>query len=227
MHGWGYDQSAIVATTRHSGTHEGEAVQHFLPSGPFAMLPLDEGRSSIVWSEKTAFARAVAGMGREDQAREIGVRAAGWRGEIRAVEGLSTHPLQLGLARRFHKGRIALLADAAHVVHPLAGQGLNLGFEDAATLAEIIIDRLRLGLDPGAPDALESYQSRRRPAAVAMAAVTDGINRLFSNDLGPLRLIRDVGVGIVGRVPGFVAGAMRFAAGGGLQPPRLFRGEPL
>jgi 2-octaprenyl-6-methoxyphenol hydroxylase len=227
VHGWAYGQSAIVATIRHAGTHEGEAIQHFLPAGPFAMLPLDEGRSSIVWSERTGFAREVAAMDRESQRREIALRAAGWRGDILAVEGLSTHPLQLGLARRFFAGRVALLADAAHVVHPLAGQGLNLGFEDAATLAEIIIDRLRLGLDPGAPDALEAYQARRRPAAVAMAMATDGINRLFSSDFAPLRLVRDIGAGFVERLPGVKAEAMRFAAGGGVRPPRLFRGEAL
>ncbi len=227
FHGWAYGQTAIVATIRHTLPHEGRAVQHFLPAGPFAMLPLDEGRSSIVWSEAGAVARAVLAADPEAQRREIARRAAGWRGEILAVEALSAHPLNLRLARRFVASRLALVADAAHIVHPLAGQGLNLGFADAATLAEMVLERLRLGLDPGAPDLLAAYQARRRPPAVAMACATDGINRLFSNDSGPLRLMRDFGAGLFERIPGAKAWLMAQASGvadGAPQPSQDGRG---
>lgn len=223
-HGWAYGQTAIVATIRHTLPHHGEAVQHFLPSGPFALLPLDENRSSIVWSEQSSIADRILKEEPQTQLREIAHRAAGWRGEITAVEAISAHPLRLMLARRFVGERLALVADAAHVVHPLAGQGLNLGFEDAALLAEKVADRLRLGLDPGAPDLLESYQAARRPAAVAMAFATDGINRLFSNDSGPLRVLRDFGMGIVDRLPGAKRHLVGAAAGQGRAAPRLFRG---
>jgi 2-octaprenyl-6-methoxyphenol hydroxylase len=226
-HGWAYGQTAIVATIRHSLPHHGEAVQHFLPSGPFALLPLDEGRSSIVWSEKAAVAAEILAADAEAQRRAIAARAAGWRGEILAVEAISTHPLQLRLARRFIDKRLALVADAAHVVHPLAGQGLNLGFEDAAMLAELIVERLRLGLDPGAPDLLELYQARRRPAAAGMAFATEGINRLFSNDSSPLRMLRDFGAGLVERFPGAKTRLMAAASGQTWLSPRLFRGEAI
>jgi len=226
-HGWMYGQSGICATIRHSLPHGGEAVQHFLPSGPFALLPLDEHRSSIVWSEKTALAEEMIHADDATFRREVERRAAGVRGEIEAVECRSAHPLQLKLARRFFAQRLVLVADSAHVVHPLAGQGLNLGFEDVAALAEVIVDRMRLGLDPGAADALERYQALRRPAAVAMAVATEGINRLFSNDFGPLRILRDVGMGLANRFPGFKAGMVKAAAGRTPFSPRLFRGEPL
>lgn len=226
-HGWAYGQTAIVATIRHSLAHHGEAVQHFLPSGPFALLPLDEFRSSIVWSEKAAIAAEILAADPATQRRAIAARAAGWRGEITAIEAISSHPLQLRLARRFIGDRLALVADAAHVVHPLAGQGLNLGFEDAAMLAELIVERLRLGLDPGAVDLLELYQARRRPAAAAMAFATEGINRLFSNDSSPLRLLRDLGAGIINRLPSAKQRLIQAAAGQTRLSPRLFRGEAI
>lgn len=226
-HGWMYGQSGICATIRHSLPHHGEAVQHFLPSGPFALLPLDAYRSSIVWSERTALANEMMVADAGTFRREVERRAAGVRGEILEVECRSAHPLQLKLARRFFTQRLVLVADSAHVVHPLAGQGLNLGFEDVAMLAEIVVEQLRLGLDPGTPDALERYQARRRPAAVAMAALTEGINRLFSNDSGPVRVIRDIGMGLVNRFPALKAGLAAAAAGRTPLSPRLFRREPL
>ena len=213
LHGWAYGQRAIVATLRHSGRHEGEAVQHFLPSGPFALLPLDEFRSSIVWSEREAVASDLLAGPLHRLHRAIEERAAGHRGTIEAVEAVSSHPLRLGLARRFVAERLALVADAAHVVHPLAGQGLNLGFADVETLARLIGERLRLGLDPGAPDLLETYQAIRRPPTLAMAAATEGINRLFSNDWGPLRVARDFGLGLVERSPWLKARFRDLAAG--------------
>lgn len=227
VHGWSYGQTAITAIVTHSGTHHGEGIQHFLPSGPFALLPLGEGQSSMVWSERTAVARRMLAMSPADLRQEIDRRAAGWRGRIEAVGAISSHPLSLGLARRFIGDRLALVADAAHVVHPLAGQGLNLGFGDAAMLAELIVEHRRLGLDPGDPGLLETYQSRRRPAAAAMAAVTEALNRLFSNDLGPLRVLRDAGLQIVGRSEALKRFFRRHAAGNEDLAPRLCRGEAI
>lgn len=227
FHGWSYDQMAITAIVRHSGEHRGEAIQHFLPGGPFALLPLAEGASSLVWSAPARRARDLLEAGPALRRREIAERAAGARGEILEVEAMSAHPLALGLARRYFAARRVLIADAAHQVHPLAGQGLNLGFEDAATLAELLVDRARIGLDIGAPDLLEAYQAARRPPAVAMAYATDGLNRLFSSDWGPLRLARDIGLGLVARAPGLRRGFMALAAGETGRAPRLFRGEAL
>lgn len=208
-----YPQIALVATIRHSAPHGGEAVQHFLPAGPFAILPLDEYRSSLVWSEKPDVAATILEGDPWFQREEISRRVAGWRGEIEAVETLSSHPLALGLARDFIAPRLALVADAAHVVHPLAGQGLNLGLADVETLADLVLDHARLGLDVGESAVLEAYQMRRRPPAVAMAMMTDGLNRLFSNDLAPLRLLRDAGMGLVNRSPRLKARLMQTAAG--------------
>lgn len=227
VHGWPYDQIAIVATIRHSLDHEGEGLQHFLPAGPFAMLPLDAGRSSIVWSERAQEAELILRGGEHAILEGIRQRAAGRRGEITALEAVTSHPLQLRLARRFHAGRVVLAADAAHVVHPLAGQGLNLGLADVAMLAEQIVDRMRLGLDPGAPDMLEAYQAARRPPAVAMAMTTESLNRLFSRESGLLRLVRDIGVGLVERWPGLKTRLVENAAGTGQGAPRLMRGEAL
>lgn len=227
VHGWAYGQVAITGIVEHSGPHHGEAVQHFLPGGPFALLPLDEGRSSMVWSERADVAKRMLALPPDDLRAEIDRRAAGWRGTITGIGRISSHALSLGLARRFAGPRIALVADAAHVVHPLAGQGLNLGFGDAATLAELVIDHLRLGLDPGDPALLEAYQARRRPAAAAMAAATEGLNRLFSNEIGPLRVLRDAGLGLVNRSERMKAMFREAASGNGMQQPRLMRGEAL
>jgi len=227
VHGWAYGQVAITGIVEHSGQHHGEAIQHFLPGGPFALLPLEEGRSSMVWSERSDVARRMLALPPDELRAEIDRRAAGWRGTITGIGRISSHPLSLGLARRFVGPRLALVADAAHVVHPLAGQGLNLGFGDAATLAELVIEHLRLGLDPGDPALLEAYQARRRPAAAAMAAATEGLNRLFSNDAGPLRVLRDAGLNFVNRSERLKAMFRQAAAGRGAHEPRLFRGEPI
>jgi 2-octaprenyl-6-methoxyphenol hydroxylase len=226
FHGWAYGQTAIAATLRHALPHGGMAVQHFLPSGPFAMLPLDEGRSSIVWSEREAIAQMILAADRATQLRELARRAAGWRGEILDIEALSSHPLSLRLARRFVGKRLALVADAAHVVHPLAGQGLNLGLADVAELAEQVGNHLRLGLDPGAPEVLEAYQARRRPAAAAMACATEGINRLFSNESAAMRILRDLGAGLLDRLPGAKSMLRDAASGTGIRAPRLLSRAP-
>jgi 2-octaprenyl-6-methoxyphenol hydroxylase len=227
FYGWSYGQSAIVGEISHERDHEGRAVEHFLPSGPFALLPLKGRRSSIVWSERAEDVPRILAREPAAQAAMIEKRFGLSLGAL-ALEGrLGAYPLSLGLARSFVGGRLALLGDAAHVVHPIAGQGLNLGLKDAAALAEVIVGQLRLGLDPGAPDALEAYQRARRFDAARMAVTTDVLNRLFSNDLPPVRLIRDVGLGVVDRLPRLKEMFIGQAAASGRSEPRLLRGEPL
>ena len=201
FYGWTYDQSAIVGTIHHERPHGGRAVEHFLPSGPFALLPLKGNRSSIVWTEHKDDAARILRRDRETQAQMIEKRFGRELGQIQLETPLQALPLSLGLARSFIADRLALLGDAAHVIHPIAGQGLNLGLKDAAALAEAIVDQLRLGLDPGASTVLDAYQQSRRFDTAQMAVTTDILNRLFSNDMGPLRQLRDIGLGMVDRLP--------------------------
>ncbi|WP_298966165.1 FAD-dependent monooxygenase [uncultured Methylobacterium sp.] len=230
--GWSYPQSGVVATVAHERDHEGRAYEHFLPSGPFATLPLVPGgslghRSSIVWTERRAELPALLGGGPDEVLREIERRFGPVLGRLALEDAPHAHPLAFGLARRFGAPRLLLLGDAAHVVHPIAGQGLNLGLRSAAALAEILADALRLGLDPGSPDVREDYERARRFDALAMGAATDGLNRLFSTDALPVRLARDVGLGLVDRLPGLKRLFVREAAGLRGATPRLMRGEAL
>ncbi len=230
--GWNYPQSGIVATIGHERPHHGRAVEHFLPSGPFAILPLTDGgrlghRSSIVWTERTGNVAPLLSLDAQDILAEIEMRFGLELGEIALESPVSAHPLGFGVARRFVDRRFVLLGDAAHLIHPIAGQGLNLGLKDVAALAEVIVDAARLGLDAGALDVLEDYEKARRFDTVAMGAVTDGLNRLFSNDATPLRLARDLGLGLVDRLPGLKRFFIREAAGVAGAPPRLLRGETL
>ena len=230
--GWSYPQSGIVATVSHERDHEGRAFEHFLPSGPFAILPLRAGgdlghRSSIVWTERSADVPALLGGDESETLAEIERRFGAELGRIALESGPSAHPLAFGIARSFRAKRLALLGDAAHVIHPVAGQGLNLGLAGAAALAEAVTEALRLGLDPGADDVLRVYERARRFDTVAMAAATDGLNRLFSNDSLPLRLARDLGLGLVDRLPGLKGFFIGQAAGRRAQGPRLLRGEAL
>jgi 2-octaprenyl-6-methoxyphenol hydroxylase len=230
--GWGYRQSGLVATLSHERPHGGRAVEHFLPSGPFAILPLRDGgklghRSSIVWTEASENVPALLSLDAADMIVEIERRFGLELGEIALESTVTAHPLGFGVARRFVAERLALLGDAAHLIHPIAGQGLNLGLKDAAALAETIVDAARLGLDPGGLDVLEEYERARRFDTVAMGAVTDGLNRLFSNDATPVRLVRDLGLGLVDRLPGLKRFFIREAAGVAGEPPRLLRGEAL
>ncbi|MBX9875836.1 MAG: FAD-dependent monooxygenase, partial [Beijerinckiaceae bacterium] len=230
--GWDYGQSGLVATIGHERPHGGRAVEHFLPSGPFAILPLSDGgrlghRSSMVWSERNENVPALLSLDEEGMLAEIERRFGLELGEIALESPVTAHPLGFGVARRFVGERLALLGDAAHLIHPIAGQGLNLGLKDVAALAEVIVDAARLGLDPGAADVLEGYERARRFDTVAMGAATDGLNRLFSNDATPLRLARDLGLGLVDRLPGLKRFFIREAAGVAGAPPRLLRGEAL
>lgn len=225
--GWRYPQTAIVGTITHSLPHEGVAVQHFLPSGPFALLPLKGNRCSIVWSEAPDVARRILALHPDDLLIEVDRRAAGRHGTVTAFTDVAAFPLSLGIARSFTAPRLALLGDAAHGYHPLAGQGLNYGLRGAAALAETIVDAARLGLDIGSDEALAGYESARRPDAIAMAAATEGLNRLFSTDLGPVRALRDLGLGIVNRLPRIKSRLLAEAAGAGGLAPRAFRGEAI
>ena len=230
-HGWQYGQSAIVTTVAHERDHGGRAEEHFLPAGPFAILPLKPNRlghrSSIVWTETKAEAERVLALPDDIFHDELERRFKLHLGEIKAVGKRRAHPLGFFVARAFIAERIALVGDAAHVIHPIAGQGLNMGLKDVAALAEVIVDAARLGLDPGGADVLERYQRWRRFDTMAMGVATDGLNRLFSNRSDVLRLVRDVGLGLVDRVPNLKRLFIREAAGLVGEVPKLLRGEVL
>ncbi|MFZ2102423.1 MAG: ubiquinone biosynthesis hydroxylase [Oricola sp.] len=224
---WDYGQMGIVATIAHERPHEGRAEEHFLPAGPFAILPLKGNRSSIVWSETTANAERLLKSDEFTFDFELEKRFGLKLGEIRVEGQKRAYPLGLTLARDFVKPRFALIGDAAHGIHPIAGQGLNLGFKDAAALAETIVEADRLGLDFGQLDVLQRYERWRRFDTWQMGVTTDVLNRLFSNDFTPLRALRDIGLGIVDRMPGMKNFFIGQAAGLSGPAPRLLRGEPI
>lgn len=225
--GWDYDQSGIVATIAHERDHEGRAEQHFLPAGPFAILPLPGRRSSIVWNESRADADALIKLDPEDLVRQIERRFTPKLGAIELASRAEPFPLGFRIARRFVSERLALVGDAAHVVHPLAGQGLNLGLRDVAALAEKIVGEMRLGLDPGARAPLEAYERARRFDVAASGMGMDAMNRLFSNDVAPLRFLRDLGLRLVDRAAPLKDLLIAEAAGAGRGAPKLLRGLAL
>lgn len=225
---WKYGQSGIVTTVEHEREHEGVAEEHFLPSGPFAVLPLKGNRSSLVWTERTEDAdRLVAAddlVFEEELERRFGHKL----GAIRPVGPRRAFPLGLTLARSFVTPRFALAGDAAHGVHPISGQGLNLGFKDVAALAETLVEADRLGIDIGSINVLEKYQAWRRFDTVRMGITTDVLNRLFSNDIAPIRAARDFGLAVVERLPALKSYFIRQASGdAGGQSPRLLLGEKI
>ena len=228
---WKYDHSAIVSTLRHDRSHENVAYEIFFPQGPFALLPMndDEGghRSAIVWSVKAEDAAGYLSLSDADFAAEAEAAMGGFLGKISLLAPRSTYPLGFHHAARITDHRMALVGDAAHAIHPIAGQGLNLGLRDVAALAELIVDAHRLGLDPAGPEVLERYARWRRFDNLMLTAVTDGLNRLFSNDIGPLRLARDLGLAGVNRLPPLKRFLMRHAMGAVGDLPRLVRGEAL
>lgn len=221
----GYDQSGIVATIGHAREHHGKAVQHFLPSGSFAILPLSGKRSSVVWAEESSEAKRLVALPPDEFLSELELRFGLQLGELEVLSPARAYPLQISIARSFIAERLALLGDAAHVIHPLAGQGLNMGLRDVAALAECIADSARLGLDPGAPEVLTRYQRWRRADTVVMGLATDSLNRLFSNDFTPLKYLRDLGLGVVDRAPSLKKFFAREAAGLTGEVPKLLRGE--
>ena len=223
--GWDYGQTGIVCTVEHELPHEGVAQEYFLPGGPFAILPMVGNRASLVWTEKTADAKAILALGDEAFAEEMRARFGDYLGRCAPVGPRWSYPLTLQLARDYVRPRLALVGDAAHGIHPIAGQGLNLGLRDVAAAAEVVVDAARLGLDIGALDVLERYQRWRRFDNVALSLLMDGLNRLFSNDVGPVRLARDLGLGIVNRIGPARRFFMRHAGGVVGDLPRLLRGE--
>jgi 2-octaprenyl-6-methoxyphenol hydroxylase len=235
--GWSYPQTGIVATVEHEKPHNGVAYEHFLPAGPFAILPMtpassseaagqnETNRSSLVWTERETLA---PGMMKLDDAAfdaEIAKRFGAHLGSVKATGPRWSYPLKFHLARAYVKPRFALAGDAAHGIHPIAGQGLNLGLKDAAALAETVLDAARLGLDIGSLDLLKRYERWRRFDSFALAAATDALTRLFSNDIAPLRFLRDAGMGIVDRIGPARRFFMRHAGGDVGRLPRLMRGE--
>lgn len=225
---WAYDQSGIVTTVEHEREHHGCAEEHFLPSGPFAILPLKGNRSSLVWTERTADAERLVASDDLVFEEELERRFGHKLGPVRPVGPRRAFPLGLTLARAFVAPRLALAGDAAHGIHPISGQGLNLGFKDVAALAETVVEADRLGLDIGSLNVLERYQSWRRFDTVRMGVTTDVLNRLFSNDVGPIRIARDLGLGIVDRIPGLKSYFIGQAAGiSDPNGPRLLAGQPL
>jgi 2-octaprenyl-6-methoxyphenol hydroxylase len=227
IHGWSYGQSAIVTTVTHERDHHGRAEEHFLPAGPFAILPLRHNRSSIVWTEQAEEASRIIALPDDEFHHELEKRFGLRLGEIVVSGARRAYPLGLWVARRFIADRLALVGDAAHVIHPIAGQGLNMGLRDVAALAEAVVDAVRLGLDPGDATVLERYQRWRRFDTMTMSVSTDGLNRLFSNQSDVLRLARDIGLGIVDRLPGLKRLFIREAAGLVGEVPKLLRGEAL
>lgn len=223
--GWSYPQTGIVATVEHSRPHNGVAYEHFLPSGPFAILPMTGNRSSLVWTEKDTVAPKILKSSEMEFEAELSRRFGSHLGATKAAGPRWSYPLKFHLARSYVRPRFALAGDSAHGIHPIAGQGLNLGLKDAAALAESVLDAARLGLDIGSLDVLKRYERWRRFDSFMLAAATDGLNRLFSNDIAPLRIARDLGLGIVDRIGPARRFFMRHAGGEIGKLPRLLRGE--
>jgi 2-octaprenyl-6-methoxyphenol hydroxylase len=226
--GWGYGQTALVTAIHHQYDHHGIAHQFFMPSGPLAILPLKGGHhSSIVWSETDETAVAIQTLPDADYLEALRPRFGDFLGEISLAGARFTYPLSLSLAERFIAPRVALVGDAAHGVHPIAGQGLNLGLRDVAALAEVLILARRRGEELGSPTALEEYQRWRRFDATALALGMDTVNRVFSTDNPILRLGRDLGMGLVNAVPGLRRGFIRQAAGLNGELPKLLTGRQI
>jgi 2-octaprenyl-6-methoxyphenol hydroxylase len=227
---WSYNQMAIVLVARHELLHRGVAQEKFLPGGPFAILPMRDGaggehRSSIVWTERAGLARRLLELDDQRFQAEFRRRFGDYLGHVEAIGPRWSHPLGLVHAERYIDERLVLVGDAAHGIHPIAGQGYNLGVRDIAALVEVLVDAKRLGLDIGAADTLERYAQWRRTDNLTMVAATDLLNRLFSNDIKPLRLVRDLGLAAVNRTPPLRRFFVRHAMGMVGDLPKLIRGE--
>lgn len=225
--GWDYGQIALVAAIAHEKPHNGVAYQYFMTSGPLAILPLTGNRSSIVWSETRERAAAIAALDDADFLEVLRPRFGDFLGEISLAGPRFSYPLNLTLARAYAAPRVALIGDAAHGVHPIAGQGLNLGLRDVGALAQVLVEAMRRGEDIGALDILERYQSWRRFDSTSLALGMDAVNKLFSNDNPVLRAGRDLGMGLVNAIPSLRQNFMRQAAGLSGDVPRLLQGRAL
>ena len=225
--GWSYPQTGIVATIAHERDHNGVAHELFLPSGPFAILPMTGKRSSIVWTERNDLAPAFLKMGDEAFAAEVAKRFGNHWGWTKPEGPRWSYPLSLHLALSYVAPRLVLAGDAAHGIHPIAGQGLNLGLRDVAALAEVLVEAKRLGLDIGSPSVLARYQGWRRFDNVVLAASTDMLNRLFSNSFAPLAVARRFGLDLVDSIPPLKKLFMRHAGGAVGDLPKLLKGETL
>ena len=227
---WSYEQIAIVLVAHHAEPHRGVAQEKFLPGGPFAILPMRDGpagehRSSIVWTERSDLARRLLELDEPRFQAEFARRFGDHLGPVVAAEPRWSYPLRLVHAERYTDTRLVLVGDAAHGIHPIAGQGYNLGVRDIAALVEVMVDAKRLGLDVGGADTLERYAQWRRADNLTMVAATDLLNRLFSNDIAPLRLVRDAGLAAVNRAPALRKFFVRHAMGLVGDLPKLIRGE--
>lgn len=225
--GWSYPQTGIVTTVRHERPHGARAVQHFLPAGPFAILPLTGNRSCITWTEDAREAKRILALDDAGFLAEVDKRFGGKLGAIALDGPRQSWPLELHLARRYVGPRFAVVGDAAHGVHPLAGQGLNLALRDVAALTEVIAESVRLGFPAGDAQALARYERWRRFDSAVSAATFDAINRLFASDATLLRSVREAGLGIVDRIPALKRFFVAEAAGLTGELPRLLKGEPV
>lgn len=224
---WGYGQTALVCAIEHTRPHHGTAHQFFMPAGPLAILPLPGNRASIVWSEKDTVAADILALPDPEFLTVLQPRFGDFLGNFQQIGARYSYPLGLSLAKSLTGPRLALVGDAAHGVHPIAGQGLNLGLRDIAALAEVLTEARRRGEDIGQANTLARYQQWRRFDVAALAMVTDGCNNLFSNDNPVLRPLRDLGMGVISALPNLRRRLMREAAGLTGDLPRLMRGIPL
>ena len=224
---WDYDQAGIVCTVKHQMPHHDSAQEHFLPAGPFAILPLTGNRSSVVWTEKAHLAGPILAQNEADFQAELEARFGDYLGRLTLEGPRFSYPLSFQLAQRYTAERLVLIGDAAHAMHPVAGQGMNMGLRDVAALAEALVEARRIGQDLGDPAILARYERWRRFDNLLMMGLTDGLVRLFSNDWAPVRLARDIGMAAVNRVPPLKHFFMRHAMGLVGELPRLLRGEAL
>jgi 2-octaprenyl-6-methoxyphenol hydroxylase len=226
---WGHDygQDALVCAVEHELPHGGLAHQIFLPGGPFAVLPLPGNRCSIVWSEQRALAQSIVALDDASFLEALRPRFGSFLGEIALAGTRFSYPLRLSIATSFVAQRLALVGDAAHGVHPIAGQGLNLGLRDVAALSEVLITAVRRGEDIASPDVLERYQHWRRFDVVRLALGMDAVNALFSNSSAALAAVRGIGFGVVNAIPALKHRFIREAAGLEAAQPRLMQGLPL
>ena len=224
-HEWSYPQAGVVATIEHQLPHQGIAHEKFFPEGPFAILPLTGNRSSLVWTTQAKFAGMIREFPDDVFQQEIRQRVGDFLGAVTVTGPRWIYPLGFLMAERYTGDRLALIGDAAHGIHPIAGQGLNLGYRDAAALIEVLAGAARAGEDIGGPQVLERYQRWRRTDNVMLGAITDGLNRLFSNDLPPIKLARDAGLGLVNKSPEMKKFFVSHARGTFGKLPVLLKGE--